>query len=456
MNRFSRVKIGLWNAKNKSTPFLNFDVLYFTAIFNHMAQNLGDKQVFSLFEVAKSIRKTLTKRYKAAYWVRAEMHKLNYYPQSGHCFPELLEKQNGKVIAQVKGLIWKQDYQRIARQFRVATQESLKEGIEVLMLAHITFDELHGLNLHIIDVDPNYTLGVLQLERAASIRHLKEAGVFGRNKQLDFPLLPKRIAVISVDTSKGLADFYQILQNNPWKYRFECTLFPALLQGEKSVTSIITQLRNIALEQTAFDVVAIIRGGGADIGLSSYNNETLAHEIACFPLPVLAGIGHATNQTVSELVAYQSAITPSALANALIEHYHQFSGVLDRAVQILKGHPLDLIRQQKSDLGQMLERYAMGNQYLLRHYKEQLNVIIQQLGYYAKSYIEKQRGMLDQLKDKSDLMDPMNALKRGFSIVSMNGEVIRHIGQLQPGAEISVQISDGTFTSTVKQIKEHE
>lgn len=422
-----------------------------------MAQTLGDKQVFSLYEVARSVRTTLQKRYKTQYWVRGEMNKLNYYPQSGHCFPELLEKKEGKIIAEFSAVIWKQDYQRIARQFKVATQENLKDGMELLFLAQIIYDEVYGISLHIKDIDAGFTLGVLQQERLASIAYLQEAGIFDRNKQLDFPLVPKRIAVISVDTSKGLADFYQILKDNPWKYHFECTLFPALLQGDKAVHSIIGQLKNIAANLQDYDLVAIIRGGGADVGLSAYNNCELSREIACFPLPVLAGIGHATNQTVSELVAFKSAVTPSALADFLLQHFHTFASGVEQAEQVLKIDTLTLIHQHQERLDQALRQYVIGSGYLLNRHKDQVDVWSEQLEYKVKMYLEKQGLVLDQLEDKVQLIHPLNALKRGFSIIRMNGAVVRSTDQLQAGAEITAQLFDGTFTGTVNDIGEkHE
>src|SRR5690606_26888894 len=182
-----------------------------------------------------------------------------------------------------------------------------------------------GISLRIIDIDPNFSLGLLVREKQQSIERLRKEQIFDANRRIPFPLLPKRIAIISVETSKGLADFLNILDHNDWHYRFEYSLFPALLQGEKAIGSIIGQLHKIAESGSQFDAVALIRGGGGDVGLSCYNHYALASEIARFPIPVLTGIGHATNETVSELVAYKNAITPTGLAEFLIQHFHNFS-----------------------------------------------------------------------------------------------------------------------------------
>src|SRR5690606_14402693 len=219
---------------------------------------------------------------------------------------------------EMRSTLWKADFQRINKQFKEVTKEPLKDGIGVLIQATISYDELYGLSLRIIDIDPNFSLGVLAREKQEAIDRLRKEQIFDLNRSLPFPLLPKRIALISVETSKGLADFLKILQNNVWNYRFEFLLFPALLQGDRAVNSILAQIEEIKSRIHEFDAVALIRGGGGDVGLSCYNQFELASAIAKFPIPFLTGIGHATNETVSEMVAHKNAITPSELADFLI------------------------------------------------------------------------------------------------------------------------------------------
>ncbi|MBY0244628.1 MAG: exodeoxyribonuclease VII large subunit [Sphingobacteriaceae bacterium] len=290
-----------------------------------MPEIVNDKQVFSLLEVTKSIQKTLSDRYKSSFWVKAEMNKLNFYKQSGHCYPELVEKKDGKVIAQIKSNLWKGDFNRVNNNFQTTLKEPLKDGIKILFQAKISFDPSHGLSLQIIDIDPSYTLGDLEREKQETIKQLREEGIFNKNKTLKLPLLPQRIAIISVETSKGYVDFLKVIETNSWKYKFFHLLFPSLLQGEKAVQGIIAQLKMIKKVKSHFDVVAIIRGGGGDVGLSCYNNYELAKEIALFPIPVITGIGHATNETVSEMISFSNAITPTELADYLLQKFHNFS-----------------------------------------------------------------------------------------------------------------------------------
>lgn len=148
-----------------------------------MPEKINDKTIFSLLEVTNSIKKTLAERYKASYWIKAEMNKLNYYSQSGHCFPELVEKRDGKIIAQIKSTLWAADYLNINRNFLNTLNEPLKDGIKILFLVKIAFDPSFGLSLQIIDVDPQYTLGDLEKEKRETVKKLQLEGIFDKNKK---------------------------------------------------------------------------------------------------------------------------------------------------------------------------------------------------------------------------------------------------------------------------------
>src|SRR5688500_13240657 len=241
-----------------------------------MAEISDGKKIFTLGEVTASIQKTLAQRYTTSFWVKAEMNKLNYYPHSGHCYPDLVEKKDGKVIAQLRSTLWKDDYFRINNNFLKVLKAPLKDGIKMLFSARITFDPAHGLALRIIDIDPVFSLGELEREKQESIDRLKQEGVFDLNRSLSMPALPQRIAVISVQTSKGYADFLKVIDANEYRFKFFHVLFPSLLQGDKAVDSILWQLMRIRKVLHHFDVVAIVRGGGGEVGLASFNDVELA------------------------------------------------------------------------------------------------------------------------------------------------------------------------------------
>jgi len=331
-----------------------------------MSEPFNNKQVFTLLQVTTSIQKVLADRYKSTFWVQAEMNKLNFYSSSGHCYPELLEKKDGRVLAQIKSNLWSSDYQRINKKFLEVLREPLKDGIKILFEASITFHPVHGLSLQIHDIDPSYTLGDLEKEKAVTLQRLTSEQLINKNKSLALPLLPKRIAIISVDTSKGYADFKKVLEENEWGYHFDHLLFPALLQGERAIESIMAQLNRIRKVIRHFDVVAIIRGGGGDIGLSCYNDYKLSRLIAEFPLPVITGIGHATNETVVEMVSHKNAITPTKIAEFLIQQFHNFSVPVREAEQLIREWPVEFLQHQSALVAQSSRLFGSVTRNILK------------------------------------------------------------------------------------------
>jgi exodeoxyribonuclease VII large subunit len=456
-----------------------------------MPEIINSKKVFSLIEVTLSIQKTIAQRYKASFWVKAEMNKLNYYSHSGHCYPELVEKKDGRVIAQIKSNLWKSDFERINASFINLLKEPLKDGIKILFCANISFDPVHGLSLRILDIDPSYSLGELEREKQETILRLKKEGIFEANKKLKIPLLPQRIAVISVETSKGYSDFLKVIDQNPWRYKFFKFLFPSLLQGDNSVLSICNQLKRIRKVIHHFDVVAIIRGGGGDVGLSSYNHYELAKQIAIFPIPVITGIGHSTNETVVEMVSFKNAITPTELADFLVQKFHDFAMpikrgeevIVDRARRILTDEKLKFrnsiryfrsvtnnkLMHSRSEIRRASDSLIQHCNFLVKRNTELLNWNILTLGKGLHTLMEfnkrqiketiKQLNVfvLQEFKEKSDhllrvekhvgILDPVNILKRGFSITLHNGKAVKNKDEVKDGETITTILADGIIES---------
>lgn len=414
-----------------------------------MPELIQDKTIFSLLEVSRSIQKTLAERYKSLYWIKAEMNKLNHYTHSGHCYPELVEKQDGRIVAEIRSTLWKADYNRINNNFLRIAQEPLREGITMLFQASISYDPMYGLSLRIVDIDPTFTLGELEKEKLESIQKLKAAGIYASNKSVPFPIVPKRLAIISVETSKGLSDFYKIINQNPWEYRLECTLFPALLQGDKSIPSIINQLANIAEKIEEYDVVAIIRGGGGEVGLSSYNNYLLARAIATFPIPVLTGIGHSTNYTVSEMVAYKNAITPSELADFLIQKFHNFAIPIDKAITDIQQLCLSRYKEEQHTLSQLATHIQWIGKREIQTARTSIQHIQNELNALARLRLYEHKTALTHTERIVQLSDPIRLLKQGFSITRVNGQLLRSVEQIAPGDSIETRLEHGEIKSTI-------
>ncbi len=477
-----------------------------------------NRQIFTLKQVASSIKKTIEERYHQTYWVKAEMHKLNLYP-SGHCFPELLQKEDGKIVAQMNGSIWNHNYQRINKRFVEVVKEPLREDSTLLMQVKIAFHETYGLSLQILDIDPNYALGELQRERQETLLRLQKENLLNLNQSLPFPLLPKRIALISADTSKGLSDFRKVIDKNPWGYSFFTFLFQAYLQGDIAVTSIQEQLKKIEKVKHHFDVVVIVRGGGGEVGLSCYNNYELCKAIATFPLPVLTGIGHSTNFTVAELVAYRNAITPTELGDFLLQAFHDFSvpvkdaiktirtysrnrldysnKSLDAEIKLFKNvtfqrfsetknklfnssssvknntkfylqkegvtlnNSQDLIKRGVKELFLDQSRKlissseTIGKEVLfeLKTKKNKLKKTLEFLPKLINNSLQSQKNSIQQLEQSVRLMDPIQVLKRGYSITTINGKTLTEKNKIEKGITIFTKTYFGEIESEITNFK---
>ena len=263
---------------------------------------MQSRQIFPLSKLTAAIENVINSHCSRIVWVKAEIVRLNYYSHTGHCFPELVEKTDGKIIAEIRGNIWKANFEAINRKFISVLNEGLGDDMSVVIQATVTYHPVYGLALNILDIDPEFTLGELARQKTKTIKKLRKENLFHSNKETFLPALPKTIALISVSSSKGYQDFTNVIENNPQGYKFHMVLFPAVLQGEKAITTIIDALGHIQEYREVFDAVVIVRGGGGEIGLSCYDNYKLARAIAGFPLPVLTGIGHSSNETVSEMV----------------------------------------------------------------------------------------------------------------------------------------------------------
>lgn len=457
-------------------------------------EQFNDKPVFSLTEISKSLRSVIARNYPRPYYIKAEIVRLNYYPHSGHCYPELAEKEGNQIKTQMRGIIWAAQFDDINKRFMRITGEPMKDGINILCLATIEYDVKYGLSLHIQDVEPTYTLGDMVRNRLQVIERLKKEEIFLANKKRTLPLVPKRIAVISVETSKGYGDFMISLEKNPYGYHFQCTLFPSILQGDRAITTITERLAEIERRKSEFDCVVIIRGGGGDVGLSCYDDYRIASAVAAFPLPVIAGIGHSTNETVTDMVAYESKITPTDVASFFIARYREFDMTLEEYTARLKSFASVLLKENRTLLAYCEQNYKNLASKILTKEKNNLlqwenkrrytvskilsaeTVKLNQLGHSLKWNVSKimspERGQLDnfknlcrffskQLLDKKrldlasiesqiSLLHPDNILKRGFSITYLNGKAITDSEEAAADTVIETKLFRGIVKSIVK------
>ena len=456
-------------------------------------ETFNNHTVYSLSEVAMSVHRVIERTYTRPYYIKAEILKLNYYPYSGHCYPELVEREGNTIKTEMRAVIWAANFQDINRRFVQITGEPLKENIRILCLATVQFSPKHGLALHIENIEPSYTLGEMVRNRQEVIERLKKEQVFDLNRQLPMPTLPKRVAVISVETSKGYSDFMQTLHQNEQGYKFHTELFPSILQGEKAIAGIMSQLQKIEQRRDDFDVVVIVRGGGGDVGMSCYDDYDLTHRVATFPLPVLTGIGHSTNLTVTDMVAYGSFITPTDVAFSLIEDFRRFEEELNDCmakiaqrvqVQVAEAREafvrtetafryklpkvLDGHRNRLGEIAKELvfksKELTMNESFRLKSTAQSINRDLQVrfgeerqrldrlqelLPKGTAALLQKRLRECDNIDEKLRLLSPDNVLRRGYSITLKEGRAVNDAADLRPGDRLVTRFHSGEVTSEV-------
>ena len=382
---------------------------------------------YALSQLNKMVRDAIDMQLPDEYWVEAELSECREH--NGHCYLELIEKDEhtNTPVARASAKCWRQTWLMVKPYFERTTGEPLRTGMKVLLKVYAQFHEAFGFSWIVTDIDPNYTLGDMARKRLEIIRQLKEEGVFDLQRELRIPLFAKRIAVISAEHAAGYGDFCRQLEDNEYGFRFEVTLFPAIMQGEQVEQSIIAALERIYALNTSFDVVVIIRGGGATADLSGFDTLALAENVAQFPLPVITGIGHERDESILDMVAHTRVKTPTAAAALLIDHLRQVLERINSAQQRITTAIFQRIANQKmrlTNLQTLLPALVQRNLAEARHRIEMLELLL-------KSH------------------DPQRLLSRGYSITLLNGRAVRDPQQLKVGDVLETRVEKGTIKSTV-------
>jgi exodeoxyribonuclease VII large subunit len=299
--------------------------------------------------------------------------------------------------------------------------------MKVLLKVYAQFHEAYGFSWIVTDIDPTYTLGDMARKRQEIIRQLKEEGVFDLQRELCIPRFAKRIAVISAAGAAGYGDFCRQLEENEYGFKFEVTLFPAIMQGEQVESSVVAALNKIYDCIRDFDVVVIIRGGGATSDLSGFDTLALAENVAQFPLPIITGIGHDRDESILDMVANTQVKTPTAAAALLIDNLRQ---VLER-------------------MNEAQQRITMAINQRLANQKTRLSNLQTLIPVLAQRTLTNARHRIELIELKLQSHDPQLQLKRGFSITLHNGRAVHDPTLLKEGDEIETRVEKGTIRSVV-------
>ena len=382
----------------------------------------------SLYDLNKQIGSVIKTGLSGAVWVHAEINSISVQ-RVGHCYIELIEKDenNGNIIAKSRANIWANIYKSISAYFLAETGKTLSVGMKVAFCVDVTFHEVYGISLNVVDIDPTYTLGESARRKAQVIKRLEDDGIIDMNKLLSIKPLVKNIAVISAEGAAGYGDFIHQLQNNKYGYNYNLTLFNSIMQGEKAEASILESLDKVLERLSEFDLLVMIRGGGAVSDLDCFDSYNLSAALAQFPLPVLTGIGHTRDVSVVDMVANMPLKTPTAVADYIINHTRSLEEKIDSYIEQLSRSVTMLLDKQARKLDQSLTLLPL----------------------YANRLLDKKLHTLEIMERSLELMSPESILKKGYAIVEKNGKSAS-AASLSPGDEIKITLVDGVVGAVIK------
>ena len=464
-----------------------------------------------LSELTVEINRAVSDRFTGRrFWVMADVTSHTYKADKGLHFFELVEKdpQSGNLLAKLSAKAWGNGSQSI-EQFERSTAQRFTNNISVLIAVEIQYHQLYGLQANLLEIDVNFTLGVLEQQRRKTLEQLLLRNpeviwkigekYYTRNNQLSLPLVMQRIAVIASSTSAGAEDLRHTLQLNHHGYHFIIDEYHAPVQGDQFATEIVRQLIAIFQSGQNYDVVVITRGGGSQTDLLIFDNYELARAVARFPIPVITGIGHQRNESIVDWMAHSSTKTPTKAAEFILAHNRRFeeqvisyqqtiiiraqqqfareadslSGIYSRVVTqsnrllSLKQELMNRINQSVASntrtilfnkRNTLLENTAsllsrprtiIGNQ------RNDLNNFIGNLKTFNGQLLKNQRSYLNHYQSVMKLMSPMNILKRGFAIVKHNDRICTDPNNLKPGEKISILMSTVKLGATLDNKTDH-
>jgi len=452
-------------------------------------------QKISLSELNAKIKGVIQDNFFENTWIVAEIGEIKFN-RNGHAYLELIEKDkdSDKIIAKASATIWSYTLRMLKPYFETTTGQELVDGLKILVSVSVEFHELYGFSLNIRDIDPTYTLGDIERRRLEIIRKLESEGVFTMNQELELPLVCQKIAIISSSTAAGYQDFLDQLLGNSYHYQLYTKLFSAVMQGDQAENSIIQALDKIYEYDDFFDCVVIIRGGGSRSDLMCFDNYNLAYYITQFPIPIISGIGHDKDVSIVDLVSHTSLKTPTAVAEFIIDRISIFDQRLDEATENLRHFAIDYLSAENNKLQSLSNRLIplvqrllhneskklelagqkvslitksilhdkniQLNQYQLdlgiilksmfKSKKKDLKLFVQKLQNHEKHQISRHKLKLEYLENSLSHFNPINVLKKGYSITKINGKTITDSSKVKTEEILETVLYKGKLLSRVE------
>ena len=362
-------------------------------------------------------------------WVCAEIADIKINA-SGHCYIELIEKneKTGTTEAQARATIWRSQVMSTIGRFEQESGQRLTKGMKILFKATVQHHAVYGMSLQIQQIDALHTIGDMERRKQLCIEQLQKEGVWDINRSQPMPLVVQRVAVISSATAAGYQDFMKELGRSV--YRIETELFEATMQGERCDESIVAALYAIAERSDEFDAVAIIRGGGSTSDLECYNSYHLAFAVTQMPLPILTGIGHDKDTSVTDMVAHTMLKTPTAVAQWIDQRAADFDGALEYCAISLR----DICRQATHSAALRLEQFSAEVRHL------------------AERTLQSEAQRLDGIANLVANFAPERIFRLGYAIARKEGKALQSVEDVAIDDTINISLANGEIESKITKI----
>lgn len=404
-------------------------------------------EILSLYELNQLIRSVIDTAFYRTFLVTAEIASCDV---KRHCYLTLVDKDEDTIRAEIRAVIWASRYRTISAVFEEAAGTRLAAGIRILFEAEVSFHERYGLKLNILDIDPSYTIGEMAVRRREIMERLAREGLKDRNRELEFPLVPQRIGIVSSATAAGYEDLITHLMNNSYGYKFTCRLYEAVMQGDGAEGSILAALDQCMKDSRFLDIVVIVRGGGAQTDLHCFDSFGIGRAIALLPLPVISGIGHQRDVTVVDEVSNMRAKTPTAAADMIITRVRDFEDRMDSLSHNLVHAVRTLTSGMSEGLSALSKRLEASAGKELLDNMHMLNVFAKGIR-YALKFIRNEKQRLKTREGNIRHLDPVNVLRRGYSITYNNGRAVKSVSDVDEGDVLRTVLHDGEIASTVRE-----
>lgn len=448
---------------------------------------MSNLNYISLSELNQKIEEHINLHFSDLFfWVLAEVSSHKFYQNSDRHYFDLVEKSKDSNIetAKLKAKSWSDGSEAI-KIFEKNTGQKFQNGLQVLVQVKVEYHKIYGLSLTLYNIDSSYTLGNIEKQKQATLLKLVNDNAdfiklindeyHTKNKQLQIPNVIQKIALIASPNSEGYQDFIHTLVNNQFKYTFSVDHYFSSVQGGDAEKELVSKLINIYESKIEYDIVVLVRGGGAKIDFMVFDSYLLSKAVAKFPIPIITGIGHHQDVSIVDLMAHTSTKTPTKVAEYIIAHNRYFEEkikslekkliinlqqtiqnhqeILQTSRNTINLHTYEVVKHHSNRLISIKQDVLSNSNFKLKSENKELLNIKSLLISKGNDLIKNKLVEIKNIDSITRSLDPRNILKRGFSILTHNGKIVFKNEDLQKLENINIETFESEIEAKINRIK---